>query len=102
AWAFGRAAYIVTLISTLCYSLARLLKSPLGGLLVLFIWFCAMGGAGFIPLYLRPDYAQNVALFAPLGALILCLTALIVERSRRGELRSAVVPALVLLIAATL
>src|SRR5438105_12231120 len=51
---------IVSLIATLCFALSRLLRSPLGGLLILFIWFCAMGGAQFIPLYLRPDYAQNV------------------------------------------
>src|SRR5947199_71816 len=64
AWGFGRAAFVVALIATLSYSLARLLRSPLGGLLILFAWFCAMGGAGFIPLFLRPDYAQNAGLFA--------------------------------------
>src|SRR5437763_1850689 len=101
-WAFVRAAYIVSLIATLCFALARLLRSPLGGLLILFIWFCAMGGAQFIPLYLRPDYAQNVPLFAPLGALLLCLTALVVERARRGELRGPAHAAIALLALAAL
>src|SRR5438477_113751 len=82
-------AFRLVTITALCYSRARLLRSPLGGLLILFAWFCSMAGAGFIPLYLRPDYGQNVPLFLPLAALLVCLTAFVVERRRRGEFRDA-------------
>ncbi|HEU4754416.1 MAG TPA: redoxin domain-containing protein [Armatimonadota bacterium] len=85
--AYLRAASAMVAAVTLAFGLSRLLRSPLGGILVLFAWFCAMAGLQYIPSFLQPDYAQNRPLYLGAAALVFALTALIVERFRRGELR---------------
>src|SRR5262249_48052080 len=84
---FLRAAGLVVVVATWSYTLSRMLRSPLGGILTLFAWFCSMAGLQFIPAYLRPDFTQNLPLFLAASLFLLCLAALLVERFRRGELR---------------
>ena len=98
AWAFGRAALTVIIVGTLSFALSRAMRSPLGGILILFAWFCAMGGLQFVPSYLRPDYAQNRVLFLAVAAVMICLAALFIERFRRGELRRPLAPLAVILV----
>ncbi|MFN3648744.1 MAG: peroxiredoxin family protein [Armatimonadota bacterium] len=95
AIAFLHAAVILAFVSALSYGLSRLWRSPLGGILTLFGWFCAIAGLDFIPAYLQPDYAQNLGLFAAAAAFMLAVTGLLVERFRRGELRRPLVPVIV-------
>jgi len=96
-----RAAQIVLLVGTLSYGLSRMMRSPLGGLIVLLAWFCAMVGFGLIPSYLQPDYTQNGPLYLSAAATMLAAAGLVVERFRRGELRKVMVPfAAVLLLGA--
>jgi hypothetical protein len=85
--AFLRAALILTSTGTLSFALSRMLRSPLGGVLVVFAWFCSMAGMQYLSLYLRLDYAQNQRLFLATAALLLSVAAYLVERHRRGELR---------------
>jgi peroxiredoxin len=84
---WGRAALGVAFAGTISYALSRSMRSPLGGLLTLFAWFCAMVGFGYIPAFLQPDYSQNRPLYLSLAAVLLAVAALFVERYRRGELR---------------
>ena len=100
AWGFGRAALTVVIVGTLSFALSRMMRSPLGGIIILFAWFCTMGGLQFVPAYLRPDYAQNRALFLPVAAVVLCVAALLVERFRRGELRRPLFPVVTILVLA--
>lgn len=85
--AFGQAAVLLAAVATLSFALSRMMRSPLGGILVVFAWFCAMAGVQYIPTYLRPDYSQNRIVFVMAALLLLTLAALGVERFRRGELR---------------
>lgn len=89
---FVRAAQVVLFAGTLSYALSRMMRSPLGGLIVLLAWFCVMVGFGLVPSYLQPDYTQNGALYLPAAAAMLALAGLLVERFRRGELRRFAVP----------
>jgi hypothetical protein len=89
---FGRAAVVVGAMSTVSFALSRLMRSPLGGVLTMFAWFCAMAGVRYIPHYLRPDFVQNLPLYVAAAGGALCLAALVVERYRRGELRRPVLP----------
>ncbi|MGV3722683.1 MAG: hypothetical protein ACO1SX_17410, partial [Actinomycetota bacterium] len=66
-----RAAQIVLFAGTLSYALSRMMRSPLGGLIVLLAWFCAMVGFGLIPSYLQPDYTQNGVLYLSAAAALL-------------------------------
>jgi len=100
AWGFGRAALTVVIVGTLSFALSRMMRSPLGGIIILFAWFCTMGGLQFVPAYLRPDYAQNRALFLGVAAVVLCVAALLVERFRRGELRRPLLPLVTVLVLA--
>jgi hypothetical protein len=84
---FLRAALVVGAMGTVSFALSRMMRSPLGGILVMFAWFCAMAGLQFIPTYLLPDFSQNVPVFVALGAGLLCVAGFLVERFRRGELR---------------
>jgi hypothetical protein len=88
---FARAGTTLMIIGTLSFTLSRMLRSPLGGIIVMFVWFCTMAGLRYIPAYLQPDFAQNRPLFLALGLFLLCLCALGVERFRRGELRQPLV-----------
>lgn len=90
-----RASILVTAMATLSFALSRMMRSPLGGIIILFAWFCALAGLNYIPVFLRPDYTQNFALYAGAGAMLLCLAGWLVERFRRGELRA---PALAIII----
>lgn len=102
-FAFLRSAALLVSVATLSFGLSRMLRSPLGGIITVFAWFCAMAGLEFIPGFLRPDYSQNSLLFLAAGAWVLALCALLVERFRRGELRRPLAPlaALVALLALT-
>lgn len=91
-FAFLRAALVVTIVATLGFALSRLLRSPLGGVLIMFGWFCAMGGVDLIPAFLRPDYSRNVLHFVTASLAVLILAAFLVERWRRGELRRPYLP----------
>lgn len=96
-YAFLRTVPLVASVGTLSFLLSRMLRSPLGGIIVLFAWFCAMAGLSYVPVYLRPDYSQNLLLFAGAAVLLFLLAGPVVERFRRGELRRAenvVLPAL--------
>jgi hypothetical protein len=95
-WSFLRAAVVVASVGTLSFSLSRMMGSPLGGIIVMFAWFCAMAGLEFVPTYLQPDFAQNAVLFVPAALTVLALAGLFVERLRRGELRRPLVPLAVL------
>lgn len=92
ALGFVQAAVLLVAVATLSFAAARWMRSPLGGILVIFAWFCAMVGAQYIPPYLRPDYSQNRPLYVAAAALLLAITALLVERYRRGELRRPLLP----------
>lgn len=85
---FLRAGVLVAAMATLSFALSRMMRSPLGGIIILFAWFCSLAGLNYIPVYLRPDFTQNFALFAGAAATLFCLTGWLVERARRGELRS--------------
>jgi AhpC/TSA family len=89
---FVRAGALLVVVATWSFALSRMLRSPLGGILTLFAWFCAMAGLQFIPAYLRPDFTQNLLLFLAASAFLLFLAALLVEPFRRGELRRPLVP----------
>lgn len=95
---FGQAAILLIAVATLSYAAARCMRSPLGGILVIFAWFCAMVGAQYVPPYLRPDYSQNRLLYVAAAALLLVVVALLVERYRRGELRRPLGPALTVIV----
>jgi peroxiredoxin len=97
ALGFARAAVLISALGTLAYALSRLWRSPLGGVLTMFAWFCAMAGLKYIPAYLQPDYVQNRSLFIAVAVLMLTVTGWLVERARRGELRRPLAPALVTL-----
>lgn len=84
---FVRAAWVLGAMATLSFGLSRMMRSPLGGILVLFAWFCALAGLNYIPVYLRPDYSQNLVLFSSAALFVLFITGSLVERFRRGELR---------------
>ncbi len=103
AWGFARVACTVTIAGTLSYALSRLMRSPLGGVIVMFAWFCAMAGMKYVPRHLQPEYEQNRLLYISAAALSLCLVAVALERFRRGELRrkAGVVGATVALAAMT-
>jgi peroxiredoxin len=89
---FYRAGFMVVIISAISYALSRVLRSPLGGIIVLLAWGLAVGGFEYVPVYLRPDYSQNRPLLIALGAALMALCALVIERMRRGELRKPAVP----------
>ncbi len=91
---FLRAAWVLAAMATLSFGFSRMMRSPLGGIIVLFAWFCALAGLNYIPVYLRPDYSQNLGLFSAVGLFVLFLTGALVERLRRGELRRPLVPTL--------
>jgi len=95
---FARAGVVVVLVSTLSYGLSRLVRSPLGGIITMFAWFCAMAGLRYIPSYLQLDYSQNQGAFLTIAVWLLALVGLIVERARRGELRRPLGPAIVVLL----
>lgn len=97
-----RAGFMVLITSAISYSLSRMLRSPLGGIIVLLAWGLAVGGFEYVPVYLRPDYSQNRPLLIGLALALTAMCALLVERFRRGELRKPVVPALVVLILSVL
>lgn len=84
---FGRAGIVLAIAATLAFSLSRLMRSPLGGVIIMFAWFCAMGGLKLIPAFLQPEYSQNTLLYVAAGAAMVCLTGALVERCRRGEMR---------------
>jgi hypothetical protein len=65
---FLRAGQVVLFAGTLSYALSRMMRSPLGGLIILLAWFCAMVGFGMIPGYLQPDYTQNGPMYLSAGA----------------------------------
>ena len=90
---FGRAALVITVATTLGYCLSRIARSPIGGVLTVFAWFCVTAGLAYIPQYLHVDYSQNQPFFLATAAVLLVFTALVVERSRRGELRNVRAPA---------
>jgi hypothetical protein len=85
---FLRTAAAVLILATISFSLARMMRSPLGGVITMFAWFCAMAGMRFIPAYLIPEYTQNRLLYAGAAFFMLILAAFLVERHRRGELRA--------------
>lgn len=89
ATGFLRAAPVVIVAATLGFTLSRLMRSPLGGVITMFAWFCMMGGVRLIPAFLQPEYSQNRVLYLGAAGAMLCLTGWFVERSRRGELRTA-------------
>lgn len=89
---YGRAGQVVLFAGTLGYALSRMMRSPLGGLIILLAWFCALVGFGLIPTYLQPDYTQNGGLYLSVAATMLAAAGLVVERFRRGELRQVVAP----------
>ncbi len=93
-----RAGFMILITSAISYSLSRMLRSPLGGIIVLLAWGLAVGGFEYVPVYLRPDYSQNRPLLVGLGLALTAMCALLVERFRRGELRRPVVPAVVVLV----
>lgn len=62
--AYGRILPVLLTMGTLAYGASRLTRSPIGGILVTFAWFCTAAGAQFIPEFLRPEYLQNLAIFA--------------------------------------
>jgi peroxiredoxin len=93
-----RAGFMILITSAISYSLSRMLRSPLGGIIVLLAWGLAVSGFEYVPVYLRPDYSQNRLLLIGLGSALITLCALLVERFRRGELRRPVLPALLVLI----
>lgn len=82
-----RAAEIVWFAGTISFAISRMMRSPLGGILTLLAWFCALAGFGYIPLYLQPDYSQNRPTYLAAAALLLAVAGLLMERFRRGELR---------------
>lgn len=84
---FLRAAAVVGAASTLSFAVSRMMRSPLGGILTLLAWFCALAGFGYIPAYLQPDYSQNRLTYVAAAALLLAIAGLFLERFRRGELR---------------
>lgn len=84
---FLRAAVVLAVVGSLSFCLSRMVRSPLGGVIVLFAWFCSMAGLSYIPPFLRPDYAQNLPLFGSAVLLLFCVAAFAAERFRRGELR---------------
>ena len=90
---FVRAALVMVPIATLGFGLSRLSRSPLGAAVVVLALLCVLAGLQFVPQFLRPDYTQNLALFAGAGLVLLALAALLVERWRRGELRKPLLPA---------
>lgn len=100
---FFRAATVLLAVSTLSFALSRMMRTPVGGILVAFAWFCVMAGLDLVPPYLRPDYSQNALLYVLAAAFFLFLTGFLVERLRRGELRRplpVIAGSLVLLLAA--
>jgi len=84
---FWQAAQIVGFAGTISFALSRMMRSPLGGILTLLAWFCALAGFGYIPAYLQPDYSQNRGTYLGAAALLLAVAGLFWERYRRGELR---------------
>lgn len=96
--AFIRAGLTVLVVGSMSYALSRILCSPLGGILVMFAWFCTVGGVEYLPSYLRPDYAQNLPFFLPAAALLVFMVAFLVEPFRRGELRRALLASVGLLL----
>jgi peroxiredoxin len=102
ALAFFRAALLLCIIGSLSFAASRLFRSPLGGIIVMFAWFCTIAGLQYIPAYMRPEYQQNRVFFLPAAASLVALTGLIVERFRRGELRRPFPPVVGVLILATL
>jgi peroxiredoxin len=87
--AFLRAGLVVVIIGSLSFCFSRFMRSPVGGIIILFAWFCSMAGLSYIPPFLRPDYAQNMPLFLSAALLVFCAAAFGAERFRRGELRRA-------------
>ena len=86
-WGWLRAASMLAVAGTLSFALSRLMQTPLGGVIVMFGWFCAMAGLTHIPRYLQPDYAQNRVLYLTAALLLLFLVGVMLERGRRGEFR---------------
>lgn len=84
---FLQAAQIVGFAGTISFAMSRMMRSPLGGILTVLAWFCALAGFGYIPLYLQPDYTQNRPTYLAAAALLLAVAGLFWERYRRGELR---------------
>lgn len=84
---FVQAAQILGFASTISFALSRMMRSPLGGILTVLAWFCALAGFGYIPTYLQPDYTQNRLTYLAAAALLLAVAGLFWERFRRGELR---------------
>lgn len=87
---FVRAALVVAPLAAAGFAMARMMRSPLGGIIIAFFWFSAIAGGQFIPVFLQPEYAQNNLLIWGAALLLLAIAALWVERLRRGEFRSAV------------
>jgi hypothetical protein len=103
-WGYVRAALLVIGPATLSFTLSRMMRSPLGGIITVFGWFCALAGRQYIPLFVQPDYTQNRPLLLAVAALMFVICALLVERARRGELRrpmGAVIAVLALILAAS-
>jgi hypothetical protein len=90
---FVRAAMVVVPIATIGFGLSRLSGSPLGAAVVVLALLCVMAGLQFVPQFLRPDYTQNLALYAGAALVLLALAGPLVERWRRGELRRPLLPA---------
>ncbi len=91
---FGHAWVTVVIASALSFGLSRVMRSPLGGILIMLAWVCVIAGLQNAPPYMRLEYAQNRGLFLPVSAGILAFAALLVERLRRQELRRPLVPVL--------
>lgn len=84
---FLRAAEVVFVAGSFSFAVSRMMRSPLGGILTLLAWFCALAGFGYIPAYLQPDYSQNRPTYLAAATLLLAVAGLFLERFRRGELR---------------
>lgn len=90
----GRTVLTVSSMGSIAFALSRLLRSTAGGLITAAVWLLALSGAleGRI---IQPDYTQNLLVLALGAACLWCVTVLLVERNRRGELRRPAVPAVV-------
>lgn len=100
ALGFFRASLVVLPLAVASFALSRMFRSPLGGIIVAFFWFCAIAGSRFIPVYLQPEYTQNLLLMAGVALLLLVIAGMVIERWRRGEFRRLGVALLAVAIAA--
>jgi hypothetical protein len=90
--ALARTAFVVASLGTLAFAVSRVLRSSVGGALVVVGWGLLRTGAGPLGAF-QPDSSQNALWFGLLALLALSGTALLVERRRRGELRRVAAPA---------